>query len=79
MEEEDILLAKLFLSEGRKWSQVSRKMGGSRTEHMVKNRYKTLVSKQKKLHPDITNEYALLRTYLEPEYAEKYKSRRRGE
>jgi len=56
----------MFIEEGKKWSLVSKKLGGSRTEHMVKNRFKTIVGRQKKLHPQIANEFYLLKTFLDP-------------
>ena len=74
-EDEDLELAKLFLNIGKKWSQVSRKMGGSRTEHMVKNRYKSIISKQKKDFPHITSESSLLKSVVNPESTKKYVSK----
>jgi hypothetical protein len=41
-------------------------LGGSRTEHMVKNRFKTLVARQKKLFPHINHEFYLLKTLVDP-------------
>lgn len=39
---EDELLLILILQHGKKWALISRTMRGSRTEHMVKNRFKSL-------------------------------------
>ena len=33
---------------------------------MVKNRFKTLILRQKKLFPNITNEFTLLKTFVKP-------------
>jgi hypothetical protein len=54
-EDEDLELTRLFLTEGKKWSKISKMLGGARTEHMVKNRYKTIISRQKKAFPAIVN------------------------
>lgn len=39
---------------------------------MVKNRYKTIISKQMKDFPKIKNEIILMKSFLEPEATEKY-------
>ena len=39
---------------------------------MVKNRFKTIISKQRKDFPKIRNEIILMKSFLEPEVAEKY-------
>lgn len=39
---------------------------------MVKNRYKTLVSRQRKEFPHLKSEHSLLKTLINPEYAEKH-------
>ena len=41
----------MLIAEGKKWSYVSKKLGGFRTENMVKNRFRTLVSGQHKIYP----------------------------
>jgi len=69
----------MFINEGKKWSLVSKKLGGSRTEHMVKNRFKTLISRQKKLYPQISNEFSLLKTFLDPQCAQRYIKKENGE
>lgn len=47
-EEQDIALLTAADFLGCKWAVISRELGGVRTEHMVKNRYKSLISKWKK-------------------------------
>lgn len=37
--EEDLLLLKLVEEHGKRWSQISRIMKNTRSEHMVKNRF----------------------------------------
>ena len=39
------MLITLILEHGKKWALISKAMGGSRTEHMVKNRFKSLARK----------------------------------
>ena len=41
-----------------------------RTEHTVKNRFKSIVSRQRKLHPGVSSEKELLRLLIEPEERE---------
>lgn len=50
---EDITLMTTVKEEGKKWSMVVKKLGNTRTEHMVKNRYKSLVSVEMKKHPEM--------------------------
>lgn len=47
-DEEDILLVELSLEHGLKWSSIAKKMK-FRTENAVKNRFKSLIAKEKKL------------------------------
>lgn len=42
---EDILLFQLVSRNGTKWAQISKDMDGVRTEHMVKNRFNSLIRK----------------------------------
>ena len=44
-EEEDLLLFSYVLEEGGRWSTISKMLNGTRTEHMVKNRYNSIVKK----------------------------------
>ena len=61
---EDIVLVKLFLKIGKKWSKVAQNLGNHRTEHMVKNRYKTIIGRQKRFFPHIKDENVLLKYFL---------------
>lgn len=51
---EDILILEKQLEEGNKWSKIARCLG-SRTENSVKNRWKCLLTKAKKMYPFPTN------------------------
>ena len=42
--DEDLMILNFVLTEGRHWSRLIEEMGRVRTEHMVKNRYSTLVN-----------------------------------
>lgn len=53
--DEDRKIADYILSVGRKWSDIAKKLGSHRTEHMIKNRYKTLIIKMKKSHRSTKN------------------------
>lgn len=48
-------IVRLLGQEGRKWSLIAKRLGSHRTEHMVKNRFKTILLKQKKEYPTIRN------------------------
>lgn len=41
---EDYEMIKTVLAIGKKWSLVARELGSKRTEHMVKNRFKSLLN-----------------------------------
>lgn len=68
-------MVKLFIKDGKKWSQIAKKLGDQRTEHMIKNRYKTILAKQRKEYPKIRNETVLFKSFLDPTVAEKYQKR----
>lgn len=55
----------LLLEIGKRWSKIAKELGSSRTEHMIKNRYKTIISKQKRLFPHIKSDDQLIRFYGE--------------
>ena len=40
-----MLIFEYALSKGKKWSRMVDMLRGSRTEHMIKNRYNSLISK----------------------------------
>lgn len=58
-------MARLLMTEGCHWSLIAKKLGKNRTEHMIKNRYKTILCKQKKLFPQIKSENALILSFVE--------------
>ena len=47
---EDLQLLECLRENGNKWSAAVRTLNGTRTEHMVKNRYKSLVGMESKKH-----------------------------
>lgn len=59
------MLVEVLMKVGKRWSKVAKSLGGLRTEHMVKNRYKTIVAREKRSHPEINDEDRLFRTYLQ--------------
>jgi hypothetical protein len=38
--------------KGKRWSLAVKELKNTRTEHMVKNRYKSLIINEKKKHPE---------------------------
>ena len=44
--EQDIVLLQQVLERGKKWSQIAQALEGKKNEHMVKNRYKSLIHKK---------------------------------
>ena len=65
-DDEDTQIITLFLSIGKKWSKIAKILGGCRTEHMVKNRYKAILSKQRRQYPSIKVDEKLMRLFLDP-------------
>lgn len=51
---------------GKRWSKIAKELGNSRTEHMVKNRFKTIYSRQKKLYPSLKSEDLLIKSFIDP-------------
>lgn len=41
------MILKLSLKLGKKWSQIARELKTNRTEHMVKNRFNSIINKAK--------------------------------
>ena len=62
--QEEKNFAKFILNEGKRWSKVARSMNTHRTEHMVKNKYKTIMIKLKKQYPEVKNEESLLKCFI---------------
>ena len=48
-DEEDIILLKLIQFKGKKWSEISKALNNCRTENTVKNRYNSLLKKEKNM------------------------------
>jgi hypothetical protein len=44
---EELKLLKLILLKGKKWSEISKILKNIRTENSLKNRYHTLIKKEK--------------------------------
>jgi len=55
-DEEDVTLIKSVQEYGKKWSRIMKCFNNERTEHMIKNRFLSLILKCKKFHPFIQNE-----------------------
>lgn len=45
--EEELKILKLIILKGKKWSEISKMLGNTRTENSLKNRYHTLMKKEK--------------------------------
>lgn len=58
---EDFCLMNLVLKEGKKWAMIAKIMGNIRTEHMVKNRYNSLLRAEMKKHDDIADEMRVVK------------------
>ena len=54
----------LLIEKGRKWSKIARELESNRTEHMVKNRFKTILGRMKRSNPDIKDEDKLLEMFM---------------
>lgn len=44
--EQDVILLTEVLSKGKKWSKIVEALDGKKNEHMIKNRYKSLIHKK---------------------------------
>ena len=51
---EDIILLKEFLSIGKKWSNIAKKLNG-RTENAIKNRFTLLLDKKSNIYKNMKN------------------------
>lgn len=58
-------MALYILENGKKWSEIVKTLENHRTEHMIKNRFKTLLIKLKKKYKEIYSERDLLIKFLE--------------
>lgn len=48
---EDLTLLNCIKKKGKRWSVAMKELSNTRTEHMVKNRYKSLISNESKRYP----------------------------
>lgn len=55
-QQEDQILIRHVVCCGKKWSKIMKVLGNHRTEHMIKNRFISLVLKHKKAHPYVYDE-----------------------
>ena len=46
-QEEEVKMLKLVIEKGKRWSEISKSMASSRTENSVKNRFNSLLKKEK--------------------------------
>ena len=44
---QDLIILKYVLNKGPKWSQIVKELKHEKTEHMIKNRFYSLVNKKK--------------------------------
>ena len=42
--------------DGKKWASLVKKLGNSRNEHSIKNKFNSLVKKQRKISQDVSSE-----------------------
>lgn len=82
---EDFSLIDLVLKEGKKWAMIAKTMGNIRTEHMVKNRYNSLLRAEMKKYDEMADENRAmqklqnrLKYSLENKSAEKESASSRG-
>ena len=61
---EDRKIAAFILASGKKWSEIAKSLDNHRTEHMVKNRFKTLTIRLRKKFKDTEDEKELLEKFL---------------
>lgn len=52
---EDFTLIDYVLKEGKKWAMIAKAMGSIRTEHMVKNRYNSLLRAEMKKYDEMAD------------------------
>lgn len=68
--QEDLQLLEIVEEIGKQWSKISSKLPSKRTEHMVKNRYNSLIRQFQKKQPQessaITRAIEYLRFTLKP-------------
>lgn len=50
LEEEDFVLIDFVRTAGKKWAAISKRLDGKRNEHSIKNRFKSLLTKEAKLY-----------------------------
>lgn len=50
--DEDLKLVEYVMKFGKRWAMIGKHLEDKRTEHMVKNRYNSLLSKYKKENPN---------------------------
>jgi hypothetical protein len=74
--EEDVLLFRHASAIGTKWSKISRALNGVRTEHMVKNRFNSIIKKFQSRYQRCSTKkiIELVLSHLEKDY-EKEKDR----
>jgi len=53
-DEEELGMLQLVLAKGKRWSEISKSMKSSRTENAVKNRFNSIVKKDKHLSSEKT-------------------------
>lgn len=59
---EDLKILRFVLEHGKKWSKIVEELENTRTEHMVKNRFKSLLAK-------VENDFKVQKKKVEKEHA----------
>lgn len=57
---EDYILITHVRNKGKKWAEISKMLKNRRNEHSIKNRFKSLVTKEEKLHDEQLEEQVVL-------------------
>lgn len=52
--EEFVVLFQHVLDSGKKWAVLVKKLGDRRSEHSIKNKYNSIIKKQGRLTPSLT-------------------------
>ena len=57
---EDYILISHVQAKGKKWAEISKILKNRRNEHSIKNRFKSLITKEHKLHEEPKEEQELI-------------------
>ena len=57
---EDFVLITHVKHKGKKWAEISKLLKNRRNEHSIKNRFKSLITKEEKAHQEKLDEEELI-------------------